>query len=91
MKMGRNTKLLLVVVLLAMCVGRCMCWDEDSLEGVNSKDKTESYAEWAHQSLDFDEDGAKQTAQNMKNKAEDAASRATETMKSAASGIYSVL
>ncbi|CAK8539901.1 unnamed protein product [Lathyrus sativus] len=77
-----STKHLLLVLCLGVCVGMCRSWVEDVAE-----ENPESFSHWAlnavSQVLESENDDA---TQNMKLKAEDAASRATETMKSVASG-----
>ncbi|XP_061342321.1 late embryogenesis abundant protein, group 3-like [Gastrolobium bilobum] len=100
-----STKVFLLVLWLAVCVGICRPWCNDfaddakakadeakkfATEAVhNAKEKTESWADWVHdefsESFGLQKDREKQATQNMKYNAEDAASRATETMRSAAS------
>ncbi|XP_028775594.1 uncharacterized protein LOC114744122 [Neltuma alba] len=92
----------LLVLWLAVCVGLCSCWGESAADIAQTtaqeiqhgctetteyaQEKAESMADWTYDQFLQNKDNARQAAQGMKNKAGDAASRATETMKSAASG-----
>ncbi|RDX90587.1 hypothetical protein CR513_27533, partial [Mucuna pruriens] len=91
-----STKLLLLLVFLAVCVGTSRPLSDDAVEDAkqfaarDTKEETQSWIDWAHgkfsKSFRSDEDPGKQATKDLKDKAEDTASRATETMKSAASG-----
>ncbi|XP_054823959.1 uncharacterized protein LOC129321967 [Prosopis cineraria] len=93
---------LLLVLWVAVCIGLCSCWGDSAADIARAtaqdvqhgcaettqyaKESAESMTDWTYDQFLLNKENARQAAQNIKNKAGDAASMATEKMKSAASG-----
>ncbi|XP_019423432.1 PREDICTED: uncharacterized protein LOC109332819 isoform X2 [Lupinus angustifolius] len=87
-----NTKVLLLVLCLAICVEMGHPWGEDIVEDAknvasDAKEKTESFADWAYGKISNfgGNDDQKPITENAKFQTEETASKVTDSVKSTAS------